>query len=75
LLQTPPAMCCQLFEGALPLLGIWQCAVDLQGQDISGACGQLVVEASQVSIDSGKGHRPLADIEEVGRQRLNISAH
>lgn len=48
---------------------------DLQGQDISGACGQLVVEASQVSIDSGKGHRPLADIEEVGRQRLNIPAH
>ena len=47
----------------------------LQGQDISGACGQLVVEASQVSNDGGKGHRPLADIEEVGRQRLNILAH
>jgi hypothetical protein len=43
----------------------------MQGQDISGACGQLVVETSQVSSTNGKGHSSLTDIEEVGRRRVH----
>jgi hypothetical protein len=46
----------------------------VKGQDISGACGQLVVETSQSGSGGGKGHRPVADIEEVGRRRMDVLA-
>jgi 23S rRNA (adenine(2503)-C(2))-methyltransferase len=49
-----------------------------KGQDISGACGQLVVETSQRCGGGGGGaaalDRPLTDIEEVGKRRTLVPA-
>ena len=44
----------------------------MQGQDISGACGQLVVETSQIDSGAGKRHNSVADIEEVGRRHIDV---